>query len=130
MSWDVLLLDAPADVAVEDLTEDRVRPLGSRAHVHDALRAAWPALDLGDPAWGRLDEHAIEVSIGDADPVDSIMLHVRGSDGAAQAILALCRSAGWRALDVSTGDWLDAAQEPADGLRSWRAFRDRAIGDG
>lgn len=127
MSWDVLLLDAPADRSMEELTDADVRPLGSVAAVHATLRRAWPDLDLSDPTWGRLDRLAIEVNIGSADPVESVMLHVRGGEDAVPAILELCRAGGWRAVDISTGDWLDTAEDPTEGLRGWRAFRDRAI---
>ena len=35
-----------------------------------------------------------------------------------------------RALDYSTGEFLDESDDPAAGLRGWRALRDRAIDDG
>ncbi|GAA3005708.1 hypothetical protein GCM10020229_16970 [Kitasatospora albolonga] len=54
MSWDLLLLPAPADVtAVDGLPDDfRSDPLGSREHVAAALRERIPGIDLTDPAWG------------------------------------------------------------------------------
>jgi hypothetical protein len=44
-------------------------------------------------------------------------------------VLRLCEHTGWRALDISTGDFLDEAEDPATGLRGWRALRDSALGD-
>lgn len=84
MSWDVLLLPLPADIAsIEDLPADHEPPpIGSRSNIHKALRSAAGDVDLTDPTWGELlgPTWVIEVGIGERDPVESVMLHVRGGE--------------------------------------------------
>jgi len=58
-----------------------------------------------------------------------MMLHVRASNELAQPIVALCREEGWTALDCSTGEFLETAEDPTAGLNGWRAYRDRVIGE-
>jgi hypothetical protein len=54
----------------------------------EAITAAAPGVDFSDPTWGFIeaDQYSIEVNIGDADPVDSFALHVRGGDSAVVVI--------------------------------------------
>jgi hypothetical protein len=109
MSWDVLLLSVPPGIAtVDDSPEDFASELGPRAQVLSTLAALFPDLDLSDPTWGILagDDFAIEFNIGDGDPVETIMLHVRGSNSTIHAIHYICERTGWRAFDTSTGDLL------------------------
>ncbi|MFC7964954.1 hypothetical protein [Streptomyces cinereoruber] len=128
MSWNVLLLPLPAGlVSIDDLPADHEPPpVGSRADVHDALRAAVPGIDLTDPAWGVLLGPAwvIELGIGEDDPVESVMLHVRGgTDDVLPVIFRIARALGCRPFDCSTGDLL------ADGAPAgWHAFQ--TFGDG
>jgi hypothetical protein len=39
----------------------------------------------------------------------------------------LCRGTGWRALDCTTGEFLDLAADPGAGFRQWQAFRDQVV---
>ncbi len=130
MSWDVFLMQVPQNiVSPQDLPEDFLSELGPRATVLAALSKALPALDLNDPAWGVLrgGDYSIEFNMGDDDPMDRIMLHVRGSDAALEPIRRVCEATGWRALDLSTGLFIDFNQDPAAGLRQWRSFRDYVV---
>lgn len=120
----------PSDIAtVEDLPDDFSSELGPRSQVLATLAALLPALDLTDSAWGLLDgdDFSMEFNIGDRDPVDAIMLHVRGGDGAIRIIQHICENTDWRALDTTTGDFINFADDPAKGLRQWRMFRNRVI---
>lgn len=130
MSWDVLLIDVPEEIrAVAEIPRDFDSALGPRADVLTRLRALLPGIDLTDESWGILDGpgFSIEFSIGPKDPVDCIMLHVRGGDGALDPIRHLCQSTAWRALDASDSEFIDFAGDCGRGLRQWRDFRDQVI---
>jgi hypothetical protein len=132
VSWDLGLYAAPPGVPMEQLTEGNTPPLGPLDDVLATIRSALPEVDLGDPTWGRIEHHAytIELNIGADDPVASIGLRVHGGEEALEPIERLWAHTGWRALDYSTGDFLDEAEDPATGLRGWRALRDSVIDDG
>ncbi len=131
MSWDILLLPLPADVtSIDDLPADHESPpVGSRSSVHRALRSAAGEVDLTDPTWGELlgPTWVIELGIGEHDPVESVMLHVRGGeDDVLPVIFRIPRALGCRPFDCSNGELL-----AVDAQASWnafRTFRDRMIG--
>ena len=130
MSWDVLLMNISESVArIEDLPQDFKNVLGSRADMLARLVALVPNLDLSDPSWGQLDHpsFSVEFNLGNEDPIDTVMLHVRGGDEAVQLIQTICEASGWRAYDTSTGELMDFEDEPARGIRAWRAFHDRVV---
>lgn len=132
MSWDVVLFKIPDGFAsVADIPQGyKPVPLGSRIEVETALREAVPTVDLSDPAWGRLEGPAwsIELNIGRHDPIDSIMLHVRGGgDDALVPIFAMAAALDCRVLDCSSGDFI-VTPEATEGWHEFQAFRDRAAG--
>lgn len=90
-------------VAISDLEEADIPPLGSLTEVRRKLQAALPEIDLADPAWGTLegDDYSIEFSVGEEDPCMSVMLHVRGGDEALGVIQRLFAATGWEALDTT-----------------------------
>ncbi|MFC4516337.1 hypothetical protein [Streptomyces ehimensis] len=130
MSWDVLLLPLPAGIAsIDELGVDHeLPPVGSRFWVLDALQSAVHDVDLTDSAWGELvgPSWVIELSIGEDDPVESVMLHVRGGgDEVLPVIFGLARALGCRVLDSSSGDLL--AENTAAGWHAFQGFRDRVV---
>jgi hypothetical protein len=130
MSWGILLLPLPADLtSIDGLSADHEPPpVGSRSSVHKALRSAVGKVDLTDPTWGELlgPTWVIELGIGEHDPVESVMLHVRGGeDDVLPVIFHSSRALGCRPFDCSTGELLTD-----DAQTSWNAFqsfRDRSI---
>ncbi|MGI5170402.1 hypothetical protein ACQEU3_39235 [Spirillospora sp. CA-253888] len=79
------------------------------------LRSVWPE------AW------SIELNIGNDDPLESVMLHVRGGgDDVLAVVLRIAQSLGCRALDISTGEFL--AEGQAEGWHTFRQYRDRMAG--
>ena len=132
MSWDVLLLNAPAALhqLPEDFDESTLPRLGALHAVRGIIQQLFPAVDFTDPHWGDLEatDYTIEFNIGEDDPVTSVLLHIRGEDGALSVVQALCGRAGWRAFGPD-GTALDFAADPARGLREWRAFRDKGIAE-
>jgi hypothetical protein len=127
MSWDVLLFKAPHASAAEMPKDFRPDPLGGGDQVRHLLVRALPRLDFRDPMLGILDgqDWSIEFGIGHREPVDAIMLHVRGADDAILAVRAAAETLGAKAFDCGTGDFLAFDGDAATGLRSWRAMRDR-----
>ncbi|MEU0487796.1 hypothetical protein ABZ249_01105 [Nocardiopsis sp. NPDC006139] len=122
MSWNIVLMRLPHHVtSVADLTDDDAPPpIGPAAGVLDRLRTAFPGVDLSDPAWGFLEEPGargagwlLELVIGDRDPVESLMVRMRGG-GSVPAVLYLADLFDCRALDLSSGDivtWDDWEQD-------------------
>ncbi|CAL9391148.1 hypothetical protein SUDANB121_01267 [Nocardiopsis dassonvillei] len=133
MSWDVLLMRFPDDaVSVADLSEeDAPPPVGPAAEVLDRIRAAFPGADLSDPTWGVLrDEEegwSMELGIGAEDPVESIMLHIRGGGDVVTTALRLARLLDCRALDCSDGGFL-SDEGDGDSWEEFQAYRDRVVG--
>ncbi|CAL9600234.1 hypothetical protein SUDANB6_05436 [Streptomyces sp. enrichment culture] len=130
MSWDILLLPLPADVtSVDDLPADHEPPpIGSRSSVHKALRSAVGEVDLTDPTWGELlgPTWVIELGIGEHDPVESVMLHVRGGeDDVLPVIFRISRALGCRPFDCSNGELL--ADDAQASWNAFQSFRDRTI---
>ena len=134
MSWDVVFLGLPAGVgALADLGDQDLVPLATRAEVMAALTRAAPDADWRDPTWGQIEGagFSIEVSVGDDDPVASVMLHVRGGDGALGVIAAIAEALGRAPVDCSDGTLLDlSSPAAAASLRAWRAYRDRVVEPG
>lgn len=134
MSWDIFVQDIPPDVtSVEEMPED-FRPgfIGTRQAIIEAIRRVVPEADFSDPAWGTIagPQYSIEVNIGAADPVTSFALHVSGGDQAAYVVHDILAELGLRAFDPSNPTGIFALDDGSlDGLRKWRAYRDRVLGD-
>ena len=130
MSWDIFVLDLPADAeTIEAIPSDFVpRPLGPRAEIIAAIRTVVPDADFTDPTWGQIVTPAfvIEVSLGENELVDSIAFHVRGGEEAVASIAAMLDVLGFRAFDAQVGDIFNPEAALAS-FRSWRSFRDRAL---
>jgi len=108
------------------------RPLCTHAELVAKIQAIAPETDFSDPAWGVLDGDgfSIEFNVGTDDPVEQMMLHVRGADGALGVIRELATSLGRPAIDCSAGDLINFdSPDAAAGFRKWRAYRDRIVGD-
>ncbi len=111
MSWNVLLTVVPEGFESMEQLPRGFRPpsIGPHGDVENALRRAVPAIDLRDVNWGVIDGPgwSIEVNIGRADPVDSIMLHIRGGgDDALPLVFRIAGGLGCRPLDMTTGELL------------------------
>src|SRR5690242_2439955 len=110
MSWDVMrfrVREKPQ--SLHDLTEDKLLPLGIAADVRTSISAALPDVDWSDHTWGLYGGNgfSIEFNVGDDDPIQNIMLHVRGGGDAIGDIMKFVVPNGWIALDCSTSEFLD-----------------------
>jgi hypothetical protein len=132
MSWDVMLLNIGDQPRATSTMEEGLEPtpLGEAQRVRDSISATEPEVDWRDPEWGVLatSEWSIEFNLGEREPVDSIMLHVRGGGDPVSNILRLCSKYGWSALDLSSGDFIDPERPSNSGWQGFQDFRDRALG--
>ncbi|WP_399880107.1 hypothetical protein ACGH7X_00395 [Streptomyces sp. BBFR51] len=131
MSWDVILLRLPDDVtSAQEIPADHTPdPLGRRHDVLAAVTRVAPDVDLSDPAWGELSgpTWSIELNIGSEDPVDSVMLHIRGSgDDVLTTVLRLAEALRCKALDCTEGDLITPRQ--TSGWPAFQQFRDQVTG--
>lgn len=132
MSWDVLFQDLPRCVRSLGEIPDEFRPgpLCTRAELVAAVRKVAPTADFSGSWLAVLDanDFSIELDAGDGDPVCSVMLHVRGGDGALAVVQALSAALGRTAIDCSAGELMDfESPDPGKGFATWRAYRDRSV---
>jgi hypothetical protein len=135
MSWDVVIVDSGGKTAacpITDLDDSDFNPLGPADEVRDKLSSHLPGIDWSDPAWGifRGDGFSIEFNVLEDDPIQSIMLHVRGGGDAISAIMSFVRPLGWSALDCSTGEFLDPNNPSQEGWNGFQAYRDKIFKKG
>ena len=130
MSWDVSIMDLPADArSVADIPDDfQPRSLGNRADLIATVRSVAPTADFSDPSWGELvtPDFVIEFNIGQSEVVDSIMLHIRGGGAAVGFVTDLLACLNLRAIDCSAGEFFDQAAA-VDSFAAWRAYRDGVV---
>ncbi|MYQ74486.1 hypothetical protein GTY78_26220 [Streptomyces sp. SID4934] len=132
MSWDVLLVRLPDEVtSVSQMAHDyQPTPLGPRHDVLATVAGVLPGADLSDPAWGVLSgpTWSVELSIGAADPVDSMMLHIRGAgDEVLTPVFELAGALGCKVFDCSAGDLITPGG--TSGWHGFQRFRDRVTGE-
>ena len=130
MSWDILLMNVSDNIkSSNDLPHDFKSNLGISADVLSILSRIVPEIDLHDPMWGTLegDGFLIEFNIGDQEPITSITLHIRGSDNAVDIVKRICTNTGWRAIDFSTGNFIDFENNPENGLHVWRTYKNQIV---
>jgi hypothetical protein len=133
MSWDVMIFrfagNPPA--STEEMDDAEPLPLGPASEVRAGISAALPQTSWSDPTWGIFDGDgfSIEFNVGNDDPIDDMMLHVRGGGDAIAAIMAFVVPLGWSALDCSTGQFLDPAAPSDEGWTGFQAYRDKITGN-
>lgn len=130
MSWDICVLDLPADATtIDDIPGDFVpRPLGPREAIIAAILRVAPDADFTDPTWGCIEtpEFVIEVNLGKDELVDSFALHVRGGEAAVECVASILDALGLRAYDTQIGDFFDH-EVALESFRAWRTYRDRVV---
>lgn len=135
MSWDVVIVDSGGKTAacpLTDLEDDDFRPLGPADEVRHKLSSILAGIDWSDPTSGIFegDGFSIEFNVGEDDPIQSIMLHVRGAGDAIAAIMSFVRPSGWSAMDCSTGEFLDPNNPSPEGWEGFQAHRDKISNKG
>jgi hypothetical protein len=125
MSWDVVVLNYGGKLTPTEMLEaDPVGPLGPAAHVRRRIAKHLPGVDWSDPEWGVYegDGFTIEFNTGN-DPIDSILLHVRGEGDAIAALLRFANPNRWSLLDCSTTEFLAPENPSAEGWEVFQASR-------
>lgn len=132
MSWDISIMDLPREAtSVADIPDDfQPAVLGSRSELIKTIKSVVPTADFSDPSWGEIvtPDFVIEVNIGRDEVVDSIMLHIRGADGAVGLVADLLATMGRRAIDCQTGEFFDPSAA-AESFAAWRSYRDRVVSE-
>ncbi|MEU4891058.1 hypothetical protein AB0B12_04305 [Streptomyces sp. NPDC044780] len=85
-----------------------------------------PEADLSDPTWGELLglTWSMELNIGEDDPVDPVMLHVRGSgDDVLTPVFRLAEALQRKVIDCAEGNLITPGQ--TSGWHAFQQFRDR-----
>ncbi|HEX7150813.1 MAG TPA: hypothetical protein VF618_04935 [Thermoanaerobaculia bacterium] len=128
MSWDVFIQHLPSSaVHVADIPDDfEPLPLGTRADVMKTVATVFASTDMTDPTWIKVSDqrYAIEIGVGDEDPVACVALHVRGDESVIPPIARLVELFGARAIDSWTGEFFET-ERAAESIRQWRAFVDQ-----
>ena len=132
MSWDVMVFNFGGEPpSMDRLADDDtpLPPLGPARQVRAAISAALPGVDWSDPTWGLYsgDGFSIEFNTGKEDPIDGIMLYVRGGGDAIAAVLRFANPNGWSLLDCSTSEFLDPRRPSQAGWEGFQRFRDQAF---
>ena len=85
---------------------------------------SWDLLIMAAPPGVRMEDtgptHAIELNLGDDEHVVGLGVRAHGDEATVEVLQRLCEHTGWR----------DESEDPATGLRGWRALRDGAVDDG
>ena len=133
MSWDVTIQRFSKEYAAvnEIPNSERCMMLGSCAEVRTAINRFFPNVDWTDVAWGvfESDYGSVEFNIGKDEPNTGFMMHIRASSKVVPAIVAMCLSEHWQALDCSEGVFLEKVSNPSAGLEHWTAYRNQVVGD-
>ena len=129
MSWDVLVLNYEGSPPADDDMEEESDLLGKPAAVRKAISRHLEGVDWSEPTWGIYEgeDFTIEFSMGKNDPVDAIMLHVRGAGDAIAAMLQFANPNKWSLFDCSTSEFLDPENPSSEGWEGFQEFRDKAM---
>lgn len=134
MSWDIFVQDLPGEArSIADIPRDfRPKPLGSRSEIITKIKEICPlAAFSSDSGWGSISGPglAIDVNVGDEEPVMCVAFHVYGGEAAPGVVADMLDGLGLRGLDCggdSETGFFD--REAAEGsFRRWREYRDHVL---
>ena len=134
MSWDVLIAAAevPPPPMAETPDDWRLAPMGTRDEIRSQITATLPTVNWSDPHWGTFEGDGFtfefSVSARKPEPLDSIMVHVRGGGGAVPLLLKLAADHGWYLFDCSESEWIHHLDQVDAGWTGWQDFRNRNLG--
>ena len=123
MSWDAVLLRIRGAVRpLEEVDDEDYLPLGKRKDVVTAIEATFPRVAREGPSelLYRDGDLSIEFRLEGRDPVDSVVLEVRGKGDPITPLLELATRHGWVVLDASTSEFLDPDSPSPGGYAGYR----------
>lgn len=131
MSYDVYVQDFSDVKTVDEITSDfEPKPLGPRSQIIEKIVSVFPNANFSEPNWGVIEteDGSIEINIGEKEPCDTFMLHVRGGQSAFPAVASILKAVGVRAIDCQTGEFYnDSAGKKS--FSDWHEFRDKVVGE-
>jgi hypothetical protein len=115
VSWDILLMRSDYPSMADFPGDYTPPPLGTGALVRARVQAAAPSLHFKESTWAEVRGAgwSIDASVGAEEPVESILLYLSGEPGALRVVQAMAEALDARALDCSTGRFIDFANPPA-----------------
>jgi len=112
MSWDVMIFKFEGSPPPAKEIGETKMPLllGTAAEVRAEISAVLPEVKWSEPLYGIFDARGsyLEFNLGDDDPLDSLMISVRGSENPKVLLFALAKANNWTLFDMSTADYLAA----------------------
>lgn len=132
MSWDVVVMKFPENFNNDwDNVPKDFKPetICTHEHLKNEIKKLLPNINHDDPSWMVLngETYSIEFNVGADDPINCIMLHVRGGDEALQAIKIFCEKFNCDALDTTEGKCIDFNEKSNKGFSAWRKYRDKVL---
>jgi hypothetical protein len=129
MSWDVVVVDIPPEIKrVADIPKGFIEPsIGKRAEVIGRIKAIIPTASFSDSGRGliRGQDWSIEVVLGANEECSSFSLHLRGGDGALDALVAILQGLNLRGIDCQTTEFFVANNEGIESFERWKRYRDQ-----
>ena len=123
MSWDAVLLHISGAVRpLEDVNDEDYLPLGRRKDVLAAITMSFPSAARQSPSelLYRDGDLSIEFKLEGRDPVDSVLIEVRGAGDPITPLLDLATRNGWVVLDASTSEFIDPDDPSGEGYGGYR----------
>ena len=120
MSWDAVLLRTGGDSNEPWGAEES--PLGKRAEVLAAIMEVFPSAEWDTPTqlFYRDGDLSIEFRFQGKNPVESVLLEVRGEGDPIAPLLDLAARNGWQVLDCSTSEFIDPKNPSDTGFDGYR----------
>lgn len=96
--------------AIQQPSQGTPVPLGSREEVKTAISRVLPEVDWSEPGWGIYERDGVylEFNLGDGEPVEDLMIQVRGGGNPGAVLLALAKATDWSFFDLTRGKYLKA----------------------
>jgi hypothetical protein len=123
MSWDAVLLRIKGKWRpVEEVGDDEYLPLGKRKDVLSAIMEAFPTAAWETPTqlFYRDGDLSIEFVPQGRNPIESMIVEVRGEGDPIPPLVQLATSNGWVLLDTSTSEFIDPGEPSDEGYAGYR----------
>ena len=128
MSWDVWIVnDDQTFSSLEDIPNQYVfPPLCEKKELIEIVEQIFLGAQLSKDGYCcyENEQYSIEFYLKD-DLIDSLTLNIRGGGNPLPKIKKLCEIGTWRAIDTSTGCFLDQTGYEKSGFDEWQAFNNQ-----